>query len=154
MCFVLQCFGPIQVPRWGQSRPVLVPSCSRAFLTGSAWTGRNRLLGHFRFLSFVVSTKLIPPTAKLGQQCFLGRRQDFPAPSDSLLTLRSRSKQGWVLERVGSALFLGFSGSSPGPFQRFSFEVVLNKKRLMTHDERESQTARKGTNRQNLSRAY
>ena len=35
MCFVLQCFGPIQVPRWGPSRPVLVPSCSRAFLPGS-----------------------------------------------------------------------------------------------------------------------
>ena len=48
MCFVLQCLGPIQVPRWGPSRPVPVPCCSRAFLPGSgAWTGRNRLLGHF-----------------------------------------------------------------------------------------------------------
>ena len=35
MCFVLQRFGPIQVPRWGPSRPVLVPSWSRAFLPGS-----------------------------------------------------------------------------------------------------------------------
>ena len=39
MCFVLQRFGPIQVPRWGPSRPVLVPSCSRAFLTGSGLDG-------------------------------------------------------------------------------------------------------------------
>ena len=42
MCFVLQCFGPIQVPRWGPSRPVLVPSCSRAFLTGSGLGGQKR----------------------------------------------------------------------------------------------------------------
>ena len=39
MCFVLQRFGPIQVPRWGPSRPVLVPSCSRAFLPGSSLDG-------------------------------------------------------------------------------------------------------------------
>ena len=39
MCFVLQRFGPIQVPRWGPSRPVLVPSCSRAFLPGSGLDG-------------------------------------------------------------------------------------------------------------------
>ena len=39
MCFVLQRFGPIQVPRWGPSRPVLVPSCSRAFLPGSGLAG-------------------------------------------------------------------------------------------------------------------
>ena len=39
MCFVLQCFGPIQVPRWGASRPVLVPSSSRAFLPGSGLDG-------------------------------------------------------------------------------------------------------------------
>ena len=32
MCFVWQRLGPIQVPRWGPSRPVLVPSWSRAFL--------------------------------------------------------------------------------------------------------------------------
>ena len=42
MCFVLQCFGPIQVPRWGPSRPVLVPSCSRAFLTGSGLDGQKQ----------------------------------------------------------------------------------------------------------------
>ena len=48
MCFFLQYFDPIQVPRWGPSWPVLVPSWSRAFLPGSAWTGRKRLLGHFR----------------------------------------------------------------------------------------------------------
>ena len=42
MCFVLQCFGPIQVPRWGPSRPVLVPSCSRAFLTGSDLDGQKQ----------------------------------------------------------------------------------------------------------------
>ena len=42
MCFVLQCFGPIQVPRWGPSRPVLVPSCSRAFLTGSGLNGQKQ----------------------------------------------------------------------------------------------------------------
>ena len=35
----LQRFGPIQVPRWGPSRPVLVPSCSRAFLPGSGLDG-------------------------------------------------------------------------------------------------------------------
>ena len=39
MCFVLQCFGPIQVPRWGPSRPVLIPSCSQAFLPGSGLDG-------------------------------------------------------------------------------------------------------------------
>ena len=39
MCFVLQCFEPIQVPRWGPSRPVLVLSCSRAFLPGSGLDG-------------------------------------------------------------------------------------------------------------------
>ena len=39
MCFVLQYFGPIQVPRWGPSRPVLGPSCSRAFLPGSGLDG-------------------------------------------------------------------------------------------------------------------
>ena len=39
MCFVLQYFGPIQVPRWGPSRPVLVPSWSRAFLPGSGLDG-------------------------------------------------------------------------------------------------------------------
>ena len=39
MCFVFQHFGPIQVPRWGPSRPVLVPSCSRAFLPGSGLDG-------------------------------------------------------------------------------------------------------------------
>ena len=39
MCFVLHCFGPIQVPRWGPSRPVLVPSWSRAFLPGSGLDG-------------------------------------------------------------------------------------------------------------------
>ena len=39
MCFVFQHFGPIQVPRWGPSRPVLVPSCSRAFLPGSGLGG-------------------------------------------------------------------------------------------------------------------
>ena len=42
MCFVLQCFGPIQVPRWGPSRPVLVPSCSQAFLTGSGLDGQKQ----------------------------------------------------------------------------------------------------------------
>ena len=42
MCFVLQCFGPIQVPRWGPSRPVLVPSCSRAFLPGSGLDGQKQ----------------------------------------------------------------------------------------------------------------
>ena len=42
MCFVLQCLGPIQVPRWGPSRPVLVPSCSRAFLTGSGLDGQKQ----------------------------------------------------------------------------------------------------------------
>ena len=42
MCFVLQCFGPIQVARWGPSRPVLVPSCSRAFLTGSGLDGQKQ----------------------------------------------------------------------------------------------------------------
>ena len=42
MCFVLQCFGPIQVPRWGPSRPVLVPSCSRAFLTESGLDGQKQ----------------------------------------------------------------------------------------------------------------
>ena len=39
MCFVFQHFGPIQVPRWGPSRPILVPSCSRAFLPGSGLDG-------------------------------------------------------------------------------------------------------------------
>ena len=39
MCFVFHHFGPIQVPRWGPSRPVLVPSCSRAFLPGSGLDG-------------------------------------------------------------------------------------------------------------------
>ena len=39
ICFVLQRFGPIQVPRWGPSRPLLVPSCSRAFLPGSGLDG-------------------------------------------------------------------------------------------------------------------
>ena len=39
MYFVLQRFGPIQVPRWGASRPVLVPSWSRAFLPGSGLDG-------------------------------------------------------------------------------------------------------------------
>ena len=48
MCFVFQHFGPIQVPRWGPPRPVLVPSWSRVFFQDRAWTGRNRLLGHFR----------------------------------------------------------------------------------------------------------
>ena len=38
MCFVLQHFGPIQVPRWGPSPPVLVPPSSRAFLPDRAWT--------------------------------------------------------------------------------------------------------------------
>ena len=42
MCFVLQCFGPIQVPRWGPSRPVLVPSCSRGFLPGSGLDGQKQ----------------------------------------------------------------------------------------------------------------
>ena len=42
MCFVLQCFGPIQFPRWGPSRPVLVPSCSRALLTGSGLDGQKQ----------------------------------------------------------------------------------------------------------------
>ena len=42
MCFVLQCFGPIQVLRWGPSRPVLVPSCSRAFLPGSGLDGQKQ----------------------------------------------------------------------------------------------------------------
>ena len=37
-----QYFGPIQVPRWGSSRPVLVPSCSRAFLTGSGLDGQKQ----------------------------------------------------------------------------------------------------------------
>ena len=35
-------FGPIQVPRWGPSRPVLVPSCSRALLTGSGLDGQKQ----------------------------------------------------------------------------------------------------------------
>ena len=39
MCNVFQHFGPIQVPRWGPCRPVLVPSCSRAFLPGSGLDG-------------------------------------------------------------------------------------------------------------------
>ena len=39
MCFVLQYFGPIQVPRWGPSRPVLVRCWSRAFLPGSGLDG-------------------------------------------------------------------------------------------------------------------
>ena len=42
MCFVSQCFGPIQVLRWGPSRPVLVPSCSRAFLPGSGLDGQKK----------------------------------------------------------------------------------------------------------------
>ena len=42
MCFVLQCFGPIQVQRWGPSQPVLVPSCSRAFLTASGLDGQKQ----------------------------------------------------------------------------------------------------------------
>ena len=33
MCFALQRFGPVQIPRWGPSRPVLVPSWSQAFGT-------------------------------------------------------------------------------------------------------------------------
>ena len=39
MCFDFQHFRPIQVPRWGPSPPVLVPSCSRAFLPGSGLDG-------------------------------------------------------------------------------------------------------------------
>ena len=30
MCFVLQHFGPIHVPKWGPSQPVLVPSCQKS----------------------------------------------------------------------------------------------------------------------------
>ena len=48
MCFVLQYFGPIQVPRWGHPGPSWShPAPERSF-QGRAWTGRNRLLGHFR----------------------------------------------------------------------------------------------------------
>ena len=44
MCFVLQRFGPIQIPRWGPSRPVLVPSRSRASFHDRAWTGLSEAL--------------------------------------------------------------------------------------------------------------
>ena len=65
MSFVLQCFGPIQVPRCGPSRPVLVPSCSRTFLT----TGRNRLLGHFRTLKITKRNRGIPTRIPLFRFC-------------------------------------------------------------------------------------
>ena len=38
MCFVLQRFGPVQVPRWGPSRPVLVPSVPSRIGPGRAET--------------------------------------------------------------------------------------------------------------------
>ena len=63
MGFVLQCFGPIQVPRWGPSRPVLShPAPERSF-QGRAWTGRNRPLGHFRvkFLSAILGPEMAAP---------------------------------------------------------------------------------------------
>ena len=48
MCLVLQHFGPIQVPRWGPyPGPSWSPVPGRSF-QDRAWTGRNRLLGHFR----------------------------------------------------------------------------------------------------------
>ena len=43
MCFVLQRFGPIQIPRWGPSWPVLVPSCPRAFLPGLGLDGPKQI---------------------------------------------------------------------------------------------------------------
>ena len=69
MCFVLQCFGPIQVPRWGPSQPVLVPSCSRAFLTGSgldgqkqtSWPLPNKRGGRIKFLPRGASKYTSPP---------------------------------------------------------------------------------------------
>ena len=48
MCFVLQCFGPIQVPRWGHPGPSWSHPAPERSLQDRAWTGRNRLLGHFR----------------------------------------------------------------------------------------------------------
>ena len=47
MCFVLQCFGPIQVPG-GHPGPSWSHPAPERSLQDQAWTGRNRLLGHFR----------------------------------------------------------------------------------------------------------
>ena len=41
-CFVFQRFRPIQVLKWGPSWPVLVPSCSRAFLPGFGLDGAKQ----------------------------------------------------------------------------------------------------------------
>ena len=65
MCFVLQCFGPIQVPRWGPSRPVLAPSCSRAFLTGSGVDGQKQTSWPLPKLPSPKLSPKIPPKLSL-----------------------------------------------------------------------------------------
>ena len=66
MCFVLQCFGPIQVPRWGHPGPSWSHPAPERSLQDRAWTGRNRLLGHFRVK---------------GQQSAVSGRKQFQQPS-------------------------------------------------------------------------
>ena len=103
MCFILQCFGPIQVPRWGPPRPVLVPSWSRAFLPESGLDGPKqtswpllKISNHFEGLFFLhaclvhlVGRRFEAPHGVLFE-CFWTCGSENPIKLVATLALRSR----------------------------------------------------------------
>ena len=100
MCFVLQHFGPIQVPRWGPSRPVPVPSWSRVFLPGSGLDGPKQT-------SWPLPRKTHPNKNNLRKQ-FSGLFVQTVRPLSFKLNKR-HAERAWVncLRKLFSVGFIG-----------------------------------------------
>ena len=103
MCFVLQGFGPVQVPKWGPSQPVLVPSCPRPFQDG-AWTAETDFeVGNFRN----ISTSSSPKKAIWGPQTPSPRKCRETPETSGFPSNGYRSAEKRPIQRISRKFFLG-----------------------------------------------